>query len=238
MGMIIIDWLIQGIQTILHIDQHLIAWSATLGPWLYVIVGLIVFAETGLVVAPLLPGDSLLFALGAMTALTAGQGSVDATYDGVLRYDYLSVLLVTAAFIGDNLNYQVGKYLGPKVFSFKKSRFFNPEYLTKTQNFYLKYGAKAVILARFVPIVRTFVPFVAGIGRMPLKVYLFFSFFGAILWTQIFLSLGHFFGNLPEIKGRFHIVIFAIIFISIVPMLIAWIKSRQKNQSSELASNP
>lgn len=207
----------QIIDMILHIDQYLAQWSQFFGVWLYVIVFAIVFAETGLVVTPFLPGDSLLFALGAMTTLEAGS----------LSMPLLSIMLVLAAFVGDNVNYHFGKYMGPKVFSQKDSKIFNPKHLEKTHAFYEKHGPKAVIIARFMPIVRTFVPFVAGVGQMPYPRFIGYSLFGAVLWTQIFLWAGHLFGNLPSVKRHFHIVIIAVIILSVMPVIIGWWKSRK-----------
>lgn len=203
---------------ILHIDQYLASWSQLMGPWLYVIVFLIVFSETGLAIFPFLPGDSLLFALGALTAIEGG-----------LDFKLLSVLLVLAAFLGDNVNYFFGKYLGPKVFKERESKFFSVEHLHKTKAFYDRFGAKAVVIARFIPIVRTFVPFIAGIGRMNYRRYIGFSVAGAIFWTQIFLWAGNIFGNIPSIKRNFHIVIIAVILISVLPIVIGYFKSKQSN---------
>jgi len=211
---------------ILHIDQYLALWAQMMGPWLYVLVFLIVFAETGLVVTPFLPGDSLLFALGALTAIEGG-----------LSLSALSVLLVLAAFIGDNTNYFFGKYLGPRVFKEKESKFFNKDHLHRTKMFYDHFGAKAVIIARFIPIVRTFVPFVAGVGQMNYKKYLFFSVFGAILWTQIFLWAGNIFGNIPAVKRNFHIVIVAVIIISVIPIIIGYFKTIRANKAKKHAAS-
>lgn len=201
-----------------NLDHYLGLWAQIYGPWLYLGLFLIIFAETGLVVAPFLPGDSLLFAVGALTSLELGG----------LSLGLLSILLVLAALLGDNLNYRIGSYLGPKVFVQERSLFFSRKHLERTQNFYSKHGTKAVVMARFVPIVRTFVPFVAGVGRMPFKKYLFFSFFGAVLWTQIFLWAGHLFGQAPAVKRHFHFVIFGVIFLSILPVLIGVLKSRRR----------
>jgi len=188
-----------------------------MGAWLYAIIFLIIFSETGLVFAPFLPGDSLLFALGSLTALPSS--GVD--------FLTLSVLLMFATFFGDNVNYFVGKKLGPKIFSSQKNNFFNTNHLLKTKGFYEKHGKKAVILARFVPIVRTFAPFVAGIGQMPYMQYLGYSIFGALLWTQSFLWAGNLFGELEVIKRNFQLVILVVIAISMLPIFWAWIKSRQ-----------
>lgn len=207
----------QILDIILHLDQHLIQWALFLGPWLYVLLFMIIFAETGLVVTPFLPGDSLLFALGAITSLDGN----------LLSIEILSVLLVLAAFTGDNVNYQLGKFFGPKLFSRKDSKLFDYKHLERTQNFYDKHGTHAVVLARFVPILRTFVPFVAGIGKMPFAKYLIYSIGGAILWTQIFLWAGRIFGQMPSVKSNFHIVIFAVIGLSLVPIVIGWLRARK-----------
>ncbi|MDG0814850.1 DedA family protein [Bdellovibrio svalbardensis] len=199
---------------ILHLDQHLVQWLAYFGPWVYVIMFLIIFCETGLVVTPFLPGDSLLFALGALTSVENG-----------LNLWILLGSLTLAGVLGDTCNYHIGKYLGPKVFD-SKSRIFKKEYLEQTQGFYAKWGAFTIVAARFAPIVRTFAPFVAGIGTMNYKKFLAYNVAGAIAWVFIFILAGHYFGNLPVVKRNFHIVIFGVIFVSLIPMLVPWIKSR------------
>jgi membrane-associated protein len=206
------------------LDQYLGVWSDQLGPWLYVLVFLIVFAETGLIVTPFLPGDSLLFALGAMTTLSTGA----------LDYTLLSVGLIVAVFLGDNLNYRVGRWIGPQVFRRENSIFFKKSNLEKTHQFCEKYGSLSVVLARFLPIVRTFVPFVVGVGRMDYRKFLAFSFFGSICWIQIFLGLGHYFGNLPSVKKNFPILILGIIVLSVAPTGLAILKNylqRRRAQS-------
>ena len=199
---------------ILHLDQHLVAWMNFFGPWIYVILFLIIFCETGLVVTPFLPGDSLLFALGALTTVENG-----------LNLWILLSSLTIAGIIGDTVNYHIGKYVGPKVFE-SNSRFFKKEYLDQTHAFYERWGAFTIVAARFAPIVRTFAPFVAGIGTMDYKKFVSYNVIGAIAWVFIFVLAGHFFGNLPIIKRNFHIVIFGVIFVSLLPMIIPWIKSR------------
>jgi membrane-associated protein len=201
---------------ILHLDQHLVSWLTLFGPWIYVLMFLIIFCETGLVVTPFLPGDSLLFALGALSALENG-----------LDVWILLISLTVAGVIGDTVNYHIGKYLGPKVFR-ENSRFFKTQYLTQTQAFYGRWGAFTIVAARFAPIVRTFAPFVAGIGSMNYKKFLAYNVFGAIAWVFTFILAGHFFGNIPIIKRNFTIVIFGVIFVSILPMLIPWLRSRLK----------
>jgi membrane-associated protein len=218
---LIYQFFLSLIDVILHIDQYLAMWSQMLGPWLYLIVFLIVFAETGVVVTPFLPGDSLLFALGALVVI---QPELDFTV--------LSFILLLATFVGDNTNYFFGKYLGPKVFKYKEAKFFNVQHLHKTKAFYDKHGSRAVIIARFIPIVRTFVPFIAGVGHMNYRRFLGYSFAGAVLWTQIFLWAGRIFGNLPAIKSNFHVVIFAVIGISLLPLLIAYLKAKRQTASN------
>lgn len=209
--------LTQFIDIMLHLDVHLNQMAMYFGPWLYVIMFLVIFCETGLVVTPFLPGDSLLFALGAMTALE----------NSVLNLPVLAVVLIVAGILGDAVNYAIGRYLGPRVFSSEYSRFFNKNHLLKTQAFYEKHGGKTIILARFMPIVRTFAPFVAGMGRMNYSRFAVYNIVGAFVWVLIFLIAGHFFGNIPAVKRNFHIVILAIIVISFLPVAIEFIKARR-----------
>lgn len=204
------------IDIILHLDQHLVSWLALFGPWIYVLMFLVIFCETGLVVTPFLPGDSLLFALGALSALPNG-----------LDVWILLISLTIAGILGDTVNYHIGKYLGPKVFK-EDSRFFKTEYLVQTQSFYERWGAFTIVAARFAPIVRTFAPFVAGIGSMNYKKFIGYNVFGAVAWVFSFVLAGHFFGNIPVIKRNFTLVIFGVIFVSILPMLVPWLKSRLK----------
>ena len=201
---------------ILHTDQVLKVWVHDLGPGLYGIVFIIVFCETGLVVTPFLPGDSLLFVLGSLTALDNSE----------LSLSVLSLTLFAATILGDNSNYFIGKKLGPKVFSRIDSRMFNPNYLLKAKVFYEKHGVRAVIYARFVPIVRTFVPFVAGIGEMPYFKYLGYSFLGTVLWSQTFLWAGHVFGDVNIVRKNFQFVIFGVIFVSILPGIIGYFRKK------------
>ena len=206
----------QIIDTFLHLDVHLASWSTFLGPWLYLLLFAIVFAETGLVVTPFLPGDSLLFAVGALATVA----------DSNLNVWLLAGTLLLAAFLGDNLNYRVGRILGPKVFAKEKSAFFDPKNLRKTQDFYERYGAKTVILARFMPIVRTFAPFVAGVGSMRYQRFILFSLLASFLWIGLFLGAGYWFGNIPSVKTNFHIVIFSVIGISLLPLVISALRGR------------
>lgn len=202
------------VDIILHLDQHIPTWLAFFGPWIYVILFLIIFAETGLVVTPFLPGDSLLFALGAFTTVENG-----------LNLWILLGSLTVAGILGDTVNYHIGKYLGVKVFE-SNSRFFKKEYLAQTQSFYDKWGPFTIVAARFAPIVRTFAPFVAGIGGMNYRKFIVYNVLGAFLWVFIFVLAGHFFGNLPIVKRNFHIVIFGVIGVSLIPMIWPWISSR------------
>ncbi len=214
------DAMTQFIDIILHLDQHLLAWMSLFGPWIYVILFLIIFCETGLVVTPFLPGDSLLFALGALAALQDG-----------LNLWVLLLSLTVAGIIGDTVNYHIGKKLGTKVFE-KNSRFFQKKHLEDTQAFYAKWGSFTIIAARFAPFARTFAPFVAGVGSMDYKKFLSYNVIGAILWVFTFILAGYFFGNLPVVKRNFHIIIFGVIFVSILPAIIPWVKSRLKPRTA------
>lgn len=213
----VFGWAIQFFQVITHLDVHLNEWIRMLGPAIYAVLFLIIFCETGLVVTPILPGDSLLFALGA---LSAGD-------DAALSFSLLLVLLITAGILGDAVNYAAGRYLGPKVFKSEKSRLFNKEHLVKTQGFYEKYGGKTIIIARFLPIVRTFAPFVAGIGKMNYSRFAMFNVVGAIAWVVIFLGAGYYFGNLPQVKKNFHYVIFGIIVVSCLPPVYEYMRAKR-----------
>ena len=199
------------IDFILHVDRHLAEFVATNGAWIYGLLFLIVFVETGLVVMPFLPGDSLLFAAGAIAA-TGGM-------DPVL----MGGLLFVAAVLGDTVNYQVGHYIGPKVFDIE-SRWIKREYLLKTRAFFEKHRGKTVIIARFMPFARTFAPFVAGVGAMQYPRFLAYNVTGAALWVISFVTLGYFFGNLPVVKENFTLVIFAIIGISVMPGVIEYLR--------------
>jgi membrane-associated protein len=211
------DALLHFIDVFLHLDVHLAEWAAALGPWLYVVLFAIVFCETGLVVTPFLPGDSLLFAAGALCAL---DGSPMSVY-------VLAVLLIVAAISGDAVNYSIGRYVGPAVFTSDHSRFLNKKHLLRTQQFYERHGGKTILLARFVPIVRTFAPFVAGIGQMRYAYFATYNVAGALAWVLSFLFAGYWFGQLPAIKRNFHVVIVAIIVISILPMVIEYLRARR-----------
>jgi membrane-associated protein len=214
------DFLASALDMFLHIDRHLVEAAAMYGVWVYALLFLIIFFETGVVVTPFLPGDSLLFATGALAAA------------GVLDVVTVLALLSAAAILGDNMNYGIGRLIGPRVFK-EKSRFLKREHLLRTQRFYEKHGGKTVVLARFVPIVRTFAPFVAGVGRMRYVRFLAFDVGGGLLWVWSFGLLGYFFGNQPIVKENFGLAIVAVIVISLLPVVIeAW---RARNARSRSA---
>lgn len=201
---------------ILHFDQHLASIIQNLGNWSYLLLFLIIFCETGLVVTPFLPGDSLLFALGALAA------------KGLLNLFWLFVVLASAAIIGDSVNYALGNVFGEKILLKEKHHFFKKEHLERTHKFYEKYGGKTIVLARFVPIVRTFAPFVAGIGKMSYFKFLIYNVSGAFLWVSVVLLGGYFFCNIPLIKNNFSFAILAVILLSLLPVAIEFLKHRKK----------
>ena len=203
----------QFIDLFLHIDDHLSSVIIQFGLYTYLILFLIVFVETGLVVMPLLPGDSLLFAVGAFAA------------EGSLHLWASYILLCIAAIAGDSVNYWVGNVIGQKAFSIN-NRFFKHEYLMKTEAFYEKHGGKTIIIARFLPIIRTFAPFVAGVGNMKYSTFFFYNVTGGLLWVSLFIGLGYFFGTIPIVKENFETVILAIIFISVLPAIIEFVRHR------------
>ncbi|MDB5258146.1 MAG: hypothetical protein JWM14_2841 [Chitinophagaceae bacterium] len=203
------------IDLFLHLDKHLDFFVSNYGALTYLILFLIIFAETGLVVTPFLPGDSLLFTAGAIAARP----------DGLDPY-LLTVLLIVAAILGDGVNYLVGKYFGPKVFA-REYRFLKKEHLLKTQAFYEKHGGKAIILARFVPIIRTFAPFIAGVGSMNYSRFVIFNVIGAVVWVVSFVTLGYFVGDLPFVKKNLSALALGIVFVSILPVIIQAIASRK-----------
>lgn len=202
------------IDFILHVDEHLLEFIRNYGVWVYGILFLIIFVETGLVVMPFLPGDSLLFAAGALAAST-----------GVLDPWLLVMLLFIAAVLGDALNYHIGKYIGPRVFEID-SKFINKKHLVYTQKFFEKHGGKTIIFARFIPFARTFAPFVAGAGSMNYKFFLTYNAIGAISWVGSFIALGYLFGNMPIVKDNFTHLIFGIIIISVLPGIIGFIRHK------------
>jgi membrane-associated protein len=200
---------------VLHLDKHLSALIQQFGAWTYAILFVVIFVETGLVIMPFLPGDSLLFAAGTFAAL------------GAFDLGWLLLVLAAAAVIGDTVNYWIGHFVGPKVFTREKSRFFKKEYLDRTHAFYEKHGGKTIIIARFVPIIRTFAPFVAGIGRMSYGRFIAFNVFGGVGWVVLLTSAGYFFGNIPFVKANFSLAILAIILISTVPIAVEYVRHRR-----------
>jgi membrane-associated protein len=209
----------------IHFDAHLAEFVAEYGAWVYGLLFAIVFAETGLVVAPFLPGDSLLFAAGTLAAT------------GQLDIRVVSVLLVAAAIIGDAVNYAVGRYVGPRVFRADDSsgtlhRLLNRHHLDRAHEFFERHGGKAVVLARFVPIVRTFVPFVAGAGAMRYSAFALYNVAGALLWVTVCVGAGYAFGNVPIVKENFTLVALGIVAVSLIPVLVEWLKHRKKGQRS------
>lgn len=216
------DFLKQFVDVILHLDKHLDSLVAQYGPWIYVILFLIIFCETGLVVTPILPGDSLLFAVGALSARPDG-----------LNFWIVVSSLIVAAILGDSVNYWIGYFLGEKLQK-KYPRLIKPEYIKKTHDFYERYGGKTIIIARFVPIVRTFAPFVAGIGKMTYTRFMMFNISGALLWILLLVPAGYFFGNMPFVKKNFSAVVLAIIFISILPAIIEFLRERARMRKSAI----
>ncbi len=202
------------IDIFMHLDKHLSTVIQNYGVWTYMILFLIIFCETGLVIAPLLPGDSLLFAAGAFAAV----GSLDPVW--------LFILLTIAAVAGDTLNYWIGHYMGPKVFQQNGSRFFKKEYLERTHQFYERHGGKTIIIARFMPIIRTFAPFVAGVGSMSYWRFISYNIIGGVAWIALFIFGGYMFGNIPAVKHNFTLVIIGIIFVSILPGFIEFLRHR------------
>lgn len=203
----------------MHLDKHLGSVIQAYGVWTYLILFLIIFCETGLVITPILPGDSLLFAAGAFAAI------------GALDAGLLFLLLSVAAVAGDTVNYTVGNYLGPKIFHHEKVRFLNREYLDRTHRFYEKHGGKTIIIARFMPIIRTFAPFVAGIGSMTYIRFISYNVVGGLIWIATFIFGGYFFGNIPLVKRNFTLVILVIIFLSILPGIIEFFRQRQRRRN-------
>ncbi len=213
------------INFVLHIDQHIAQLAAEYGAWIYGILFVIVFCETGLVVTPFLPGDSLLFAAGSIAAT------------GEMNIHLIVLLLIIAAVLGDAVNFYIGKFFGNQLFANKDSKIFKQQYLKKTEDFYAKHGGKTIILARFVPIIRTFAPFVAGMGHMNYARFFAFNIIGALAWVSGFAYSGYFFGNLDVVKNNLSLVLIAIIVISVLPMVIEILRHRYAVQKSVVDGN-
>ncbi len=215
------EFIKEAIEFVLHIDVHLQALCGTYGAWVYAILFIIVFCETGFVVTPFLPGDSLLFAVGALGAIQALD-------------PWIAALILTAAAVGgDTANYWIGHYVGPKVFHEERSRFLNKEYLLRTHAFYEKHGGKTIVIARFLPIIRTFAPFVAGIGEMKYAKFILFNVVGGVAWVSLFISAGYFFGDIPAVKNNFSIVILVLVLIPGLPALIEFIRMRLRMRAKK-----
>lgn len=213
-----ISWLIDFI---LHLDSNLTNMIDQYGPWIYVILFAVVFCETGLVAFPFLPGDSLIFAAGAL-AIAYGSFNIW----------LLFIVFVSAAIIGDTVNYWIGHYLGPKVFRQENSKLFKKKYLDQAHEFYNTHGSKTIFLARFIPIIRTFAPFVAGVGRMEYRKFIVYNIVGAFVWVSLFLGLGYLFGDLPVVKDNITFLFIAIILVSFIPLVLMWLWEKKKKQST------
>ncbi len=216
------EYIQEVIKIFLHLDAYLVALAANYGVAIYALIFVVIFCETGLIITPFLPGDSLLFAAGA---LSAGAGN--------LNFWTLFVIITVAAILGDTINYSIGKYTGTKAFGNGDSKIFKKEYLIQTENFYTKHGEKAIVLGRFFPIVRTFVPFVAGIGKMNYSKFAFYNITGAVIWVFVFLAGGYLFGNIEIVKNNFTIVIFVIIIFSLLPGIYHLVKSRLNKKETD-----
>lgn len=210
------DFILALVDFILHVDKHLVEIISDYGTWTYLILFVIIFSETGFVVTPFLPGDSLLFVIGALGA------------KGTLSFEFALILLIIAALGGNTLNYFIGKIIGHRILAMKNSRIIKKEYLNKTHAFYAKHGGKAIIFSRFVPIIRTFAPFVAGLGKMSFLRYSIYNIIGGVSWVLLFMFAGYLFGNIDEVKNNFTYVIFAIIFVSLLPTIIPYLRSKRR----------
>ncbi|MEI7968104.1 MAG: DedA family protein [Betaproteobacteria bacterium] len=211
------DWLTDAFGLLVHLDQHLVAFSRDYGAWIYGLLFLIIFCETGLVVTPFLPGDSLLFVAGA---LAAGLGA--------MNIHLLVILLIVAAIAGDAVNFGIGRWIGPRAFRSPESRLLNRRHLDSAQAFYERHGGKTIIIARFVPIIRTYAPFVAGLGSMSYQRFVFFNVTGAVLWVALLSYAGYWFGNIPWIKANIAKVIIGIILVSLLPVVLETWRNRRR----------
>ena len=209
------------IDIILHLDEYLTIIIQNYGLWTYLILFLIIFAETGLVITPFLPGDSILFAAGAFAAI------------GSLNIKLLLAIIIIAAILGDTINYSIGKTIGRKIYERENTRFIKKEYLIKTNNFYEKHGTATIIIARFIPIIRTFAPFVAGVGEMRYGKFISYNIIGGVVWSSLLLLVGYYFGNLSVVKENFTLVILAIMVISIMPAVYTFLKERLKKERNK-----
>lgn len=206
---------------VMNLDSNLTGLIKEYGVWTYLLLFTVIFCETGLVVTPFLPGDSLIFVIGALSA------------NGELNLKVILLVLFLAAIMGDTVNYHIGKFIGPKIFHKENVWFLKKEYLMRTHEFYEKHGGKTIIIARFIPIIRTFAPFVAGMGNMTYWRFISYNIIGAVMWVTLFISAGYFFGNIPVVEENFTFVIFAIVFLSLVPGVITFIKNKRMRTSEE-----
>lgn len=216
------EFIMTAIDVLLHLDKYLSVVIESYGLMTYAILFCIIFAETGLVVMPFLPGDSLLFVAGAFAAT------------GALDIKLLLITLSVAAMLGDTVNYTIGKFIGQKIYETENSRFIKKEHLLKTHRFYDRYGAITIIIARFIPIIRTFAPFVAGVGEMRYLKFMSYNISGGLLWIFLFVAGGYFFGNLPVVKNNFTLVIFAVILISVMPVIIGYFKQKSEVEETKI----
>ena len=214
--------LAQFVEIVLHLNKYLPQWAHDMGPTLYVVLFLVIFCETGLVVTPFLPGDSLLFAVGAVCSMVDPKTNLAA-----IDVRVIIPLLLVAAITGDLTNYSIGRFIGPRVFSSETSKLLNKKHLLRTKSFYERHGGKAIIIARFAPILRTFAPFVAGIAQMKFRRFVGYSVTGGTAWITMFILAGYRFGENEVVKRNFHLVIIAIVVISLVPAVVEFLRSRQ-----------
>ena len=215
----LVEWLSVPIDVVLHLDRYLVGWIAAYGAWIYVILFLVIFAETGLVVTPFLPGDSLLFIAGSLAAI------------GQMDVHLLALVLFLAAMLGNICNYEIGRYFGARFFVSDGSKLLSPKHLERTHEFFERWGSAAVVVARFVPFLRTYVPFVAGMGKMTRAKYVAYTVFGAAVWVGSLVYLGYFFGNIPWIKQNLGMLVIAIVVLSLLPILMVAIKSKFSGQA-------
>lgn len=214
------EWLTQLAGLLLHLDQHLFEFAQAYGAWIYGLLFVIVFCETGLVFTPFLPGDSLLFVAGTLAGV------------GAINVHLLVVLLIVAAVLGDSLNFSIGRWLGPRVFRMEESWFFSRKHLDRAKAFYDRHGGKTVVIARFVPIVRTYAPFVAGVGAMDYRRFLLFNVGGAVLWVVLLCYAGYLFGNIPVVRNNITKVIFGIIILSVLPVVVEYLRARKDSRKA------
>jgi len=212
------DLIVHFFNFIMHLDKNLAILVNNFGVWTYVILFLVIFCETGLVVTPFLPGDSMIFVVGALAA------------GGQLHLVTMLIVLIAAAILGDTVNYHIGKFIGPKVFQQENVRFLKKEYLIRTHEFYEKYGGKTIIIARFIPVIRTFAPFIAGMGSMSYWRFISYNIVGGATWVALFLTAGYLFGNIPLVEKNFSFVIFGIIFLSLIPGVVTFIKAKREKK--------